>query len=94
MTVRSRQQIIRSLISRAEESGRGWQMRETIRNLFEKVARQFQPHEQAVNDAMANDDTARSIRALNLLAEKEGLEVRFFDNAGVNCTPESSFRFH
>ncbi len=87
MTVRSRQEIANSLISRAEARGEGDKMRQTLRQLFKKTAEDFKPHAKAVFMARKQDGQARSIRALNLIAELEGLDVRYTDNAATPVAP-------
>jgi hypothetical protein len=47
------------------------------------IAHQFEPHRKAVEEAKEMDGSARSVRAFNLIAKKEGREERLFDQSGA-----------
>lgn len=94
MSVRSRQEIIDSLMRRAEASGTQDEMKQKIRDVFARVARDVAPHTVEIMEANQwdVDGVSRSVRMLNLIARNDpglaaaGLEMTFHDS-GVPHLP-------
>lgn len=91
MTVRSREDLKQSLMARAFEQGREQEVYEEIQRRIERS--NITPEHRALLDTFnqLNEEQPQALRALNVIAEMEGLETRYLDAQTLPVIEEDDF---